>query len=77
MVELVPGGSKLPVSDANKVEFVNNRTHWALVGLVAAQLDAVRAGFEFVLPDFQQLGQSGRDFFQDPHGSRSDSDCSC
>ena len=34
VVELIPGGSTVPVTDANKEEFVAARSSFALVGMV-------------------------------------------
>ena len=56
VVELVPGGHGLAVTDGNKEEFVAARSRWALVGMVEGQLDAVRAGFVWALPGFHALG---------------------
>jgi len=49
-VDLIEGGSDIPVTESNKVEFVQKMINWRLVDRVAVQTDALVAGFQSVLP---------------------------
>jgi E3 ubiquitin-protein ligase NEDD4 len=48
-VDLVPGGRGIPVTDANKAEYIEALVQWRAVSRVQEQMDALRAGlFELV-----------------------------
>ena len=49
-IDLVEGGREIPVTEANKIDFVSKMTYWRLVDRVAVQTDALVAGFQSVLP---------------------------
>jgi len=49
-IDLIEGGSEIPVTEANKIEFVHKMINWRLVDRVAVQTDALVAGFQSVLP---------------------------
>ena len=49
-VDLVEGGRDIPVTEANKKEFVEKMLHWHLIDRVAEEMDAFVAGFHAVLP---------------------------
>jgi hypothetical protein len=49
-VDLVEGGRDIPVTEANKKEFVAKMLHWHLIDRVAEEMDAFVAGFHAVLP---------------------------
>jgi len=49
-IDLVEGGSEIPVTEANKIAFVHAMINWRLVDRVAVQTDALVAGFQSVLP---------------------------
>ena len=49
-IELVAGGNDIPVTEDNKVDFVERMIQWRLVDRAAVQTDALVAGFHSVLP---------------------------
>ncbi|EKX49753.1 hypothetical protein GUITHDRAFT_67610, partial [Guillardia theta CCMP2712] len=49
-IDLVEGGRDIPVTEANKHQFVQKMINWRLVDRVAVQTDAFVAGFHSVLP---------------------------
>lgn len=49
-VNLIPNGRNVPVTDANKLEYLNRKTQYVLVESVAPQLHALCKGFYEVVP---------------------------
>uniref|UniRef100_A0A7S0F765 HECT-type E3 ubiquitin transferase n=1 Tax=Hanusia phi TaxID=3032 RepID=A0A7S0F765_9CRYP len=49
-IDLVEGGREIPVTEANKHQFVQKMINWRLVDRAAVQTDAFVAGFHSVLP---------------------------
>ncbi|KAI5885615.1 uncharacterized protein SCHCODRAFT_01176478 [Schizophyllum commune H4-8] len=50
VVELIPGGAQIPVTEANKKEYVDARVGHRLIGRVRQELDAFRDGFTGFVP---------------------------
>lgn len=49
-VDLKPGGSEIPVTEANKREYVDLAVHYRIVGRVKEQFDSFTDGFFEVIP---------------------------
>lgn len=49
-IELKENGSKIPVTNENKVEFINLRTNYILNTQIQEQIDAFSSGFDSLLP---------------------------
>jgi E3 ubiquitin-protein ligase NEDD4 len=49
-IELIPGGFNIPVTDENKLEYVNAIAQWRIEGRVAKQKDAFLEGFHEMIP---------------------------
>eukprot|EP00048_Salpingoeca_helianthica_P009549 m.136963 g.136963 ORF g.136963 m.136963 type:complete len:989 (+) comp14893_c1_seq13:145-3111(+) len=49
-IDLMPNGRQTEVTDANKAEYVRLMTEWRLTKSVAAQMAALRSGFEEIMP---------------------------
>ena len=45
VIEIVPGGARIAVTEANKIGYVNARVGHRLIGRVRRELDAFRDGF--------------------------------
>lgn len=49
-IELIPGGSKVRVTDDNKSEFIRKKCHYISYKCVQAQLKSLVDGFNKVIP---------------------------
>ncbi|RKO92655.1 hypothetical protein BDK51DRAFT_16587, partial [Blyttiomyces helicus] len=60
-VDLIPNGRNISVTEANKAEYVDLRTQWAVVEKVAIQAAALVQGFNEVVPHALVEGLDWRD----------------
>lgn len=67
-IELKAGGAEILVTQENKEEFVALRAAFAHTGLVESQIQSMREGFFYLLPDFARLEFDGAELELLLHG---------